>query len=183
MKKKVFAFILLLACMKGYAQHSINLGLSYGQRINYRRPAAFISVSGISVEYAALLFPKTDFRLSAGIEGTQPQLFDERGNYLAYDDYLVVPLRAGLQQYVYADQAFVFAETGVGIGFFPFDYTSQTDTRVGWSYALGGSYRFAFNDRKYLQTSLTFSSNPYADFKFSWITLRAAYGLKWGNKN
>ncbi len=91
-----------------------------------------------------------------------------------------MPIRVGLQRYVVENKAFLYAETGLGIGFFPFSESEEVDTKVNLSYAFGGGYRFYLNERKYLQTSLSLNRNHYdREFKFTWINLRVAYGLTW----
>lgn len=126
-------------------------------------------------------------RASVGIEVTDPgggplgTGIGFPGPRAYYDDYVVVPIRVGLQRYVHGDNSFVYAEPGIGIGFFPWDDSGETGRRVSFSYAVGGGYRFYLNDRKYLQASLAYNYNPYGErFKFSWVYLRAAYGLTWG---
>lgn len=173
----LFQFIFIIA----FSQQSINFGLIYGQRLNYTSNSS--SLIGFSTEYLRNLFGAIDIRFSAGIETTQPYI-ERDGTFLHYDNFMVVPLRLGLQHFPIEEKTFVFAESGASIGFFPFDWTGETGTEVRLSYAIGGGYRFELNEQKYLQVSLSYNRNPYNKlYKFSWIALRAAFGLKWGSKN
>jgi hypothetical protein len=168
------------------AQSSINLGVSYGRGFSYIKYSPFTRASGFSAEYTRNLVPQTDIRFSAAWEGTGPINYREQGTpsaFNSYDVYVAIPLRVGVQRYLHEESAFVFAETGDGIGFFPYDKTGETKTRVNISYALGGGYRHHFNPRRYLQASLSYNRNPYKSdlpFSLSWLLVKVAYGLKWG---
>lgn len=185
MKKVSCLLLVLFACSTGKAQHSVNLGLSIGDLVSYPlRPDPL--VVGVSMEYDKRVFYRTHLRLSTGLEITDPKL-DEDNMILMnwpYNEYLVVPVRAGLQHLVYRNKMFVFAESGVAIGSFPNAYFDGYETRAltgikgGFSYAAGAGYRLALKSQKYLQGSLSFNRNHYRDFRFSWINLRLAYGWR-----
>jgi hypothetical protein len=190
MRKSYFVLLVQFMFMTATAQSSVNLGLSYGRGFSYPKYSPFTRASGISAEFTRPLITKTDIRLSAAWEGTGPIIYREQGPPGAisnfYDSYAVIPFRVGLQRYIHGESAFVFAETGIGMGFFPHDKTGETNTRVNISYAFGGGYRHHLNERRYLQASLSYNRNPYKSslpFSFSWMLLRVAYGLKWGNKD
>ncbi|MDQ3277581.1 MAG: hypothetical protein M3Q06_04605 [Bacteroidota bacterium] len=170
------------------AQTSINVGLSYGRGFSYTKYSPFTRASGFSAEFTKTFVPQMDIRFTAAWEATGPINYREQGTpsaFNSYDAYVVIPLRIGLQRYIHEQRAFVFGETGAGIGFFPYDKTGETNTRVNLSYALGGGYRHHFNERNYLQASLSYNRNPYKrslPFSFSWVLFRVAYGLTWSGK-
>ena len=170
------------------AQSSVNLGFSYGRGFSYTRYSPFSRASGISAEFSTSLQNETAIRFSAACEAVGPINYREQGllsAFNSYGTYVVIPLRAGLQRFIYNEDAFVFAEVGAGIGFFPQDNTGETNTRVNLSYALGGGYRYHFNEHKYLQGSLSYNRNPYKNslpFSLSWILFKVAYGINWDRK-
>ena len=175
MKKRILSIMFIFASVQTFSQQSINFGIIYGQRLNYRE-YVFKRVIGTSIEYTLPLLKEVDIRLSGGIEGTDAGLGRV---FRSYDDYMVIPFKVGIQPYIYEDKAFLFAETGLTFKSFPFDETGEVNSTVGLSYALGGGYRFPINERKYIQASLSYNYHPYKDlYKFSWINLRVAYGLK-----
>ena|SRR5687767_8923160 len=180
MKQIIIALLFIFASVQAFSQRSINFGIIYGQRLNYRTPP-FNSVTGISVEYKLSMETKIEFRLSAGIEGTSPTVSNGVDSYK--DDFVVIPIRVGIQPYIYEDKGFLFVESGLlTIKTFPFDELGRDNLRLGFSLALGVGYRFPLNQRKYIQTSLSYNYIPNSNFyNFSWINIRLAYGLKWGN--
>ena len=176
MKQIIIASLFIFASVQVISQHSINFGITYGQRLNYRE-SVFTRVIGTSIEYTLPLVSKVDIRVSAGIEGTSLFLHDDGRRR---DNYVAIPFRVGIQSYIYEDKAFLFAESGLTIKSFNFVQPKEIDRKVGLSYALGAGYRFLIYERKYLQASLSYNYHPFGDFyKFSWINLRLAYGLKW----
>jgi hypothetical protein len=183
----LLVFIQLLSFMTT-AQSTINLGISYGRGFSYTKYSPFTRASGISAEFSTNLQKQAAIRFSAACEGAGPINYREQGllsAFNSYGTYVVIPLRAGLQRFIYNEEAFVFAEIGAGIGFFPQDNTGETNTRVNPSYALGAGYRYHFNERRYLQGSLSYNRNPYKSslpFSLSWMLFKVAYGIQWGNK-
>lgn len=174
--------LILISVLQGYSQQSLNIGVSYGQRLNYRH-STFVSVAGITATYSAPISPSTHVRLTTGIEGTDPGSSIATGTYESRDDFNLIPLRAGVQHFVYNDKVFLYAETGAGIGFFPYDLTGEGHTKVNLSYAAGGGYNFRLKERNYLQGSLNISRNHYnSEVKFTWLTLRVTYGINWNKK-
>ena len=177
MKTIIVTLLFISASVQAFSQQSINFGIIYGQRLNYRE-SVFKRVVGTSIEYTVPLVKKVDIRLSAGIEGTSLLLHDSGRRR---DNYVAIPFRLGIQPYIYEDKAFLFAESGLTIKTFNFVNPTEIDRRVGLSYALGAGSRLLINERKYLQASLSFNYHPFNSlYKFSWINLRLAYGLKWG---
>lgn len=189
MGKAFFVLFIQVITIMSAAQSSVNLGLSYGRGFSYTKYSPFTRASGLSAELTTSLATRIDFRFSAAWEATGPINYREQGvpsAFNSYDAYVVVPLRVGLQHYILDEQAFVFGEGGTGIGFFPWDKTGETSTRLNLSYALGGGYRYYFNQRRYLQASLSYNRNPYKKsmpFSFSWLLFRLAYGVRWGSSD
>lgn len=188
MRKTYLVLFIQFISIAAPAQSSINLGVAYGRGFSYTNYSPFTRASGFSAEFTKTFIPQTDIRFTAAWEATGSINYRERGTpsaFNSYDAYVVIPVRVGLQRYLHEESAFVFAETGAGIGFFPYDKTGETTTRVNISYALGGGYRYHLNDRKYLQASLSYNRNPYKStlpFSLSWVLLKVAYGLKWGGE-
>lgn len=178
MIKAIVTMLFMIASFQSYAQEAINFGITYGQRLNYRH-SLFNRVVGTSIEYTSTLLNEVDIRVSAGIEGTTLML-DDGGR--RRDNYVAIPFRVGIQPYIYDDKAFLFAETGLTIKTFNFVTPAEMDRKIGLSYAVGAGYQFLINEHKYIQASLSYNYHPYdTHYKFSWINLRLAYGLKWGN--
>lgn len=190
MRAIALAVLVLFSGLSGAAQTSVNLGLSYGSRLNHRAISVGSStptlnrVSGAGVEFTTPAFAGLDARFTAGIEGTYTPIQTPTDNLPnRWGDYVVIPIRAGLQHYFLENKAFLFAEPGIGIGYFPEEKLGHARTRANLSYAFGGGYRFHFRENKYLQASLSFNRNHYdRERKFSWINLRAAFGIEWGGE-
>ena len=177
MGKKILLIAYIFTSVQAFSQQSINLGITYGQRLNYRE-TVFRRVVGTSLEYTLPLLKEADIRVSAGIEGTS-LLLHENGR--RRDNYVAIPVRIGIQPYIYKDKAFLFAESGLTIKSFNYERPTEVDRRVGLSYALGGGYRLPIKEHQYIQASLSYNYHPFNKlYKFSWINLRMAYGLKRG---
>lgn len=175
--RNIIVFILLICIgLNSQAQKSFNLGLSLGKRLN-QTIAGMNRVLGASAEYTVPLSASTHIRIMTGLEGTQPGIYIDSVRWAGRtDDFWVVPVRIGVQQFLYEDRFFIFAEPGIAIGFFPFFEGSKT--KINLSYAFGGAYRVPLKKNKYIQTGLSFNRNHYNEqIRFSWVSLRVAYGI------
>jgi hypothetical protein len=187
MKPTAYTLFLLLIFLRASTQSSVNLGGSYGERLNHLVEGDKNNfVIGISAEYTRAFSRKTDLRITTGIEGTDTRITSPYEpmmiNY--WQTYVIVPVRVGLQRYLVKRNGFLFAEPGLAIGFFPYEELGHADARINLSYAFGAGYRFYGRKQGYLQTSLSFNRNHYnKEHRFSWVNFRVAYGLGWGDRH
>ena len=124
---------------------------------------------GISAEYLARVFPKGGIRVYAGYNH-----FNKIDNY---SDLNILPIRAGYQHFLYSDNLFVYGETGIT------NFLFSSGNHIGFSFAAGGGYKINLPKARLVQASLSYNYNRYSSlFQYNLVTLRAAYGLKFGKR-
>lgn len=146
----------------------LGLGANFGK-------SSKASIGG-SLEYVAKLSDKIGLRLAGGYNKF-------KGSY--YDDYVsFLPIRIGVQAFLYQDMIFSFAEAGM------VNYKASTGTKkTGPSFGLGAGYRQSIADNQFLQFSAIFNlyrfqrANSGGDFNYTWFNFRVAYGISFGKKN
>jgi len=154
--------------------HSISLGPDLGIGASFGKSSK-ASIGG-SIEYIANLNSIIGIRLSSGYNKF-------KGKY--YDDYVsFLPIRAGVQAFVYEDLLFAFIEGGIA------NYKASTGTeKTGPSFSIGAGYRQPIAQNQFIQFSTYFNyyrykgDPPGGDFNYTWFNFRVAYGLSFGKKN
>jgi hypothetical protein len=129
---------------------------------------------GASIEYTGQFSEHLGARVYVGYDRF-------KGKYFAEDVVSFLPVRAGLQGFVYKDIFSVFAEAGVA----SFHAKSTEIHNSNFTYALGVAYRMPLGQSKqFLQVSGAYDYYRYSDqFHYSWYNIRLAYGLGFGRKN
>ena len=124
---------------------------------------------GFSGEYMAKIFPKGDLRIYAGYSHFEAQNGRSKNNF--------IPVRAGYQHFLYSDNLFAYGEAGIT----HFNFSSGDKT--GFSAAVGTGYKINMPNATLLQFSVIYQYNHFAtEQNFNWLTLKAAYGFKFGKR-
>jgi hypothetical protein len=93
-----------------------------------------------------------------------------------------LPIRLGLQAFVYEDLIFVFADAGTSHYYSPTSGTNQN----GFTFGAGFGYRYLISSGQFLQLSGYYNLHNFKrketnqDYNYNWFSIRAAYGLSWG---
>jgi hypothetical protein len=174
MKKCVLLFVLFLKMISmAYSQigHSVSIGPDLGIGANFGK-ASKLSL-GASFNYTLHLSDKVGIRLHAGYNRFNANI---PGDYVSF-----LPLRAGLQAFVYKDIFFVFAEGGVTT----FNDSTPEDplSKFSWAAGLGRNIPLDEKGKSFIQVSACFNFYKHRQYSnYTWFNLRAAYGLSWGKK-
>jgi hypothetical protein len=160
--------------LTGQVTHSVTLGPDLGLGANFGNSSK-ASLGG-SIEYVAKLNSIIGIRLSGGYNKF-------KGKY--YEDYVsFLPIRAGIQAFLYQDLLFAFMEGGIA------NYKASTGTeKTGPSFSIGAGYRQAIAENQFIQFSTYFNYNKYkgdppgGNLNYTWFNFRVAYGLSFGKKN
>ena len=87
------------------------------------------------------------------------------------------PVRLGYEHFLYSDNLFAFAEAGIA------NFKTSGRIHPGLSVAGGAGYKINMPKATLLQLSIFYNYNRYQSLiKANWITLRAAYGVKFGKR-
>jgi len=168
--------ILQLAVIFTFSQvtHSISLGPDVGLGSNFGKSSK-ASLGG-SIEYVAKLSDIFGIRLSAGYNKFKGKVYDDYVSFL--------PIRAGVQAFVFEDVIFFFIEGGVA------KFKASTGTeKTGPSFDIGAGYRVPLTYNQFIQLSGYFNyyrykgDPPGGDLNYTWFNFRVAYGLSFGKKN
>lgn len=158
----------------GQIKHSLTIGPNLGVGANFGK-AAKLSLGG-SLEYVIKFSDRLGARLYGGYNR-----FNDKNYPDAYVSFL--PVRAGIQGFVYEDVLFVFADGGIA------NYKSSTDTKkTGPSFGIGAGHRLPIGKSQFVQTSAWFNYYrlevpPFTNLKYTWFNFRVAYGFSFGKKN
>jgi len=177
MRKKIW-MVICISCVINYLQgqvsHSLSIGPDIGLGSNFGKSSK-ASLGG-SIEYVAKLSDIFGIRLSAGYNKFKGKVYDDYVSFL--------PVRAGVQAFVYEDLIFFFIEGGVA------KFKASTGTeKTGPSFDLGAGYRIPLTNNQFIQLSAYFNyyrykgDPPGGDLNYTWFNFRVAYGLSFGKKN
>lgn len=169
-------FCILLARDFLYSQvnHSISLGPDLGVGANFGKSSK-ASIGG-SIEYVAKFSDKIGIRVSGGYNKF-------KGKY--YDDYVsFLPIRAGVQAFLYEDLIYLYGEGGVT------KFKASTGTeKTGPSFSFGVGDRLPIGANQFIQLSVYFNYYKYkgdppgGDLNYTWFNFRAAYGFSLSRKS
>jgi hypothetical protein len=173
MKKYFLLFINVLIFRLTFSQlnHTISLGPDLGIAANFGKSSK-LSLGG-SVEYALNFAPKVGIRLHAGYNKFKGKIFDEYVSFL--------PVRAGVQGFIYQDIFFAFAEGGIAT--YKSSNPTPALTKFSWAAGLGYNQYIDQKRKQLIQTSVYFNyfkHNTYLNY--TWFNIRVAYGLSFGRK-
>ncbi|MEO6071504.1 MAG: hypothetical protein ABIN57_04215 [Chitinophagaceae bacterium] len=164
----LFALLFVFIGIKSNSQNTITIGLE-GNKITSHNENLNKVGFGLSAEYFAKLFPHGGIKGYAAINR-----FTQTNNG---GTALFFPVRVGYQHFLYSDNLFVFGETGFASA------RIENKVQTGFSMAAGGGYKINMPQATLMQLSLFYN---YHHFKINpnvqWITLRAAYGIKYGKR-
>jgi hypothetical protein len=166
-----FLFVTIVNKSHSQISHSVSIGPDLGIGANFGKGSK-LSPGG-SFNYTLHLSDKFGIRLHAGYNKFNAKI---KGDYVSF-----LPLRAGLQAFIYKDIFFVFAEGGVAT----FNDSTPEDPLSKFSWAAGLGRNIPLNEKgnQYIQTSACFNFFKHGQYlNYTWFNLRAAYGLSWGKK-
>lgn len=171
MKQLQFLLIGTLFFLQAGAQKSISIGIhgsagnqffdrngGFGAGLSFLLPAGPKGALRLYTAYDR--FPK-----GAALDGNQTEL-----------PLSFISGRVGYHRWLYSDNVFVYADAGLST---LFHHSSQA---AGFSYALGTGYKLNLPKSKLLQFTLSYQRNKNRDMPYAWVSLGAAYGLKFGTR-
>jgi hypothetical protein len=124
---------------------------------------------GFSIEYLAKAFAKGGIRVYTAYNHFPHQYGNNKFNF--------IPLRAGYEHFIYSDNLFVYAEAGLA------NFLFSSGNHTGFSAAAGGGYKINMPKATLLQLSIFYNYNRFqSSVNYNWLTLRAAYGIKFGKR-
>lgn len=124
-------------------------------------------------DYVAYITPKLGLRLHGGYNKFKGKIFDDYVSFL--------PVRAGVQGFIYQDLIFAFAEGGIAT----YKSSNPGSSRTKFSWAIGGGYNQHINEKKtqFIQTSAWFNFFKHNEYlNYTWFNLRVAYGFSFGKR-
>ena len=170
----VICVLFVINYLQGQVSHSLSIGPDLGLGANFGKSSK-ASIGG-SIEYVAKFSDIFGIRLSSGYNKFKGKVYDDFVSFL--------PVRAGVQAFVYEDLIFVFTEAGIA------NYKASTGTeKTGPSFDIGAGYRLPIANSQFVQLSAYFNfyrykgDPPGGDFNYTWFNFRVAYGLSFGKKN
>lgn len=164
-------FTLIEKSVVGQTVHSISLGPNLGLGANFGNSSK-ASIGG-NFEYVAKFSSVIGARASVAYNK-----FRDKANEDRYVSFL--PVRAGVQAFIYQDIFFVYAEGGIAT----YKSSNPDPALTKFSWSLGAGYRQPLAQNQFLQFSAWFNHfkhNP--NLTYTWFNFGVAYGLSFGKKN
>jgi hypothetical protein len=168
--KRIYLVGLYLFCADCiFAQSSISVGPQLGFASNFSSSAK-VGIGG-SIEYTMQLSERLGARFYGGYDRF-------KGKYFADDIVSFLPVRAGLQGFIFEDIFSVYGEAGIAA----FHAKSSGSQNTNFSFALGAAYRLPLN-QQFVQVSGYYNFYRYSEhLDYTWYNLRIAFGLNLGHK-
>jgi hypothetical protein len=157
--------------LTGQVTHSISLGPNLGLGANFGNSAK-ASIGG-NFEYVAKFSQVIGARVSIAYNKFRDKADEQR--YVSF-----LPVRAGVQAFIYQDIFFVYAEGGIAT----YKSSNPDPALTKFSWSLGTGYRQPLAQNQFLQFSAWFNyfkHNP--NLTYTWFNFGVAYGLSFGKKN
>lgn len=173
MKKRFLFFCILTLASKlliSQTTHSLTIGPDLGLGANFGKSSK-ASIGG-SIEYVAKFSSVIGVRVSAGYNKFKGKVYNDYVSFL--------PIRAGVQAFIYQDIFFIYTEGGIAT----YKSSNPDPALTKFSWAIGTGYRQSLNNSQFLQFSAWFNyfrHNP--NLTYTWFNFRAAYGFSFGKKN
>jgi hypothetical protein len=171
---KLFALILisLLCSHCSFAQSAISIGPQLGFASNFSSSAK-MDVGG-SIEYTGQFSEHIGARFYTGYDRF-------KGKYFADDAVSFVPIRAGLQGFLYKDIFSVYVDAGVA----SYHAKGSESHKTNFSYAFGAAYQIPLRlDQQFVQVSGYYNYYKFSQqLNYTWYNIRLAYGFRLGHKN
>ncbi len=163
--------IFIFISQQVFAQNSISVGPQLGFAANFSSSAK--TDFGGSIEYSNQFSEHLGARFYTGYDRF-------KGKYFADDVVSFVPIRAGLQGFLYKDIISAYIETGIA----SFHAKSSGSQNTSFSYAFGAAYRMPLGlNQQFVQVSGYYNYYKYSEhLNYTWYNLRVAYGFNLGHK-
>jgi hypothetical protein len=173
--KQIFPIVIFLIFsgnINSQISHSLVLGPDLGIGANFGNSSK-LSIGG-GINYILHVSPKIGLRLNAGYNRFNGKFFDDYVSFL--------PIRAGVQSFIYQNVFFAFADGGVAT--YKSSNPEPSLTKFSWAAGLGLNKPLNEKGSQLIQTTAWFNFYKHSQYlNYTWFNIRVAYGFSIGGKN